>query len=262
MSTLRIILLSGVITLIASACSERIDLKIKNAPPSLVIEGYVDDGPGPYYVLISKSKLFTDNNSFEGVPAAIVVISDDTGNTDTLTEVAAGLYITNSIHGSVGHTYYISATAEGNTYQSQSTMPPPVDIDSVVLSSETEFNGETHNEAHIRVQDPAGVRNFYRITCIKNSIPSSGFNVQRDRLWDGKLRAFNVPNDHFDAGDTLKINLLSIDEKAFTYFNQFNQNQDNFGAPAAPANPDPVYVPAALGYFSAHSVKSKTVIIP
>src|ERR1043165_243104 len=262
MKTLKIMMLAAIAVILASACTEKIDLKIKNAPPSLVIEGFVDDGPGPYYVLVSKSKLFTDNNNFEGVGGATMVIGDDLGNTDTLTEVVAGLYLSNTIHGNVGHTYYLHATVEGTTYQSQSTMPPPVDIDSVLLSSETEFNGDIHNEANIEVQDPAGVRNFYRITCTKNSSPSSGFNVHRDRLWDGKLRTFSVPNDHFDSGDTLQINLKSIDEAAFIYFNQLNQNQDNFGAPAAPANPDPVFVPAALGYFSAHSVKSRTVIIP
>ncbi|HRG90205.1 MAG TPA: hypothetical protein PLW44_14360, partial [Chitinophagales bacterium] len=63
------------------------------------------------------------------------------------------------------------------------------------------------------------------------------------------------------TGATLTVELRSIDERSFIYFDQFNDNQNNFGAPAAPANPDPVFTPSCLGYFSAYSVKTKTIIV-
>lgn len=247
---------------INSSCTEKIDLKLKNSTPQLTIEGNISDEPGPYYVIVTKSRLYNEDNSFTGFPSALVVISDDAGNTDTLTEPIAGLYQTNSIQGTVGRTYHLQVTAEGKMYESYCKMQPPVDIDSIVLDEETNFQGETKKIADILVRDPAGVPNYYRVISYLNGDRSSGFDEHSDRLWDGKLRSFNVPHSDFHTGDTLKVDLLSLDEHVHTYFDQFNQNQNNFGAPAAPANPDAVFTPYALGYFSAHSIKSKTVIIP
>ena len=261
-NVLRIILIVSIAAIINSSCTEKIDLNLKNSTPQLTIEGDLSDKPGPYYVILTKSRLYDEDNSFTGLPSALVIISDDAGNTDTLTKPIAGLYITNSIQGTIGRTYKLSVTAEGTTYESYCKMQPPVDIDSILLSTETDFEGKVKAKADIEVRDPAGVLNFYRVISYLNGDMSSGFEVNRDRLWDGKLRSFDVPHSDFKSGDTLQVDLLSLDEPAYNYFRQFNQNDNNFGAPAAPANPDPAFTPAALGYFSAHSIKSKTIIIP
>ena len=259
---LRSILILSVASMINSSCTEKIKLKLNDSTPHVTIEGNINDKPGPYYVILTKSRLYTENNSFTGLPSALVIISDDANNTDTLTEVVAGLYKTNSIQGTVGRTYKLSVAVEGTTYESICKMPVPVDIDSVVLFTETDFKGNVKNKADILVRDPAGIQNQYRVISYVNDTISSGFHIHSDRLWDGKLRSFNVPQSDFHSGDSLQVDLLSIDEHIYTYFSEFNQNQNNFGAPAAPANPDAVFTPSALGYFSAHSIKSKKVAVP
>ncbi len=259
---LRILFIVSVAVVITSSCTEKIDLNLKNSTPQLTIEGELSDKPGPYYVILTKSRLYNQDNSFTGLPSALVVISDDAGNTDTLTEPIAGLYITTSIQGTIGRTYHLQVTVEGTTYESYCKMYAPVDIDTILLSTETEFDGKVKSKADIEVRDPTGIENQYRVISYLNGDVSSGFEVNRDRLWDGKLRSFDVPHSDFQSGDTLQVDLLSLDERVFDYFRQLNQNDNNFGAPAAPANPDPVFTPAALGYFSAHSIKSKTIIIP
>jgi len=259
---LRVLLILSAAVLINSSCTEKINLNLKDSSAQITIEGNLSDKPGPYYVILTKSRLFTETNSFTGLSSALVIISDDAGNIDTLTEAMAGLYLTSSIRGTVGRTYKLSVTSEGITYESLCAMPPPVDIDSIVVSTETDFRGNSKKQADLLVRDPAGIQNQYRVVSYLNGGMSSGFDIHRDRLWDGKLRSFNVPHSDFHSGDTLQVDLLSIDEHIYTYFSEFNENQNNFGAPAAPANPDPVFTPAALGYFSAHSIKSKTIIIP
>jgi hypothetical protein len=256
---LSVIVLGG---MIVSSCTEKIDLDLKNSEPQLVIEGNLSDQPGPYYVLLTKSRLYNADNAFTGIAGATVVLSDDAGNTDTLTSSMDGLYQTNSIQGVVGRTYHLQVTSEGKTYDSYCLMPPPVDIDSIVITEETDFSGKTKKVAHILVRDPAGVQNNYRVVSEVQGAYSSGFSVHSDRLWDGKQRSFNVPQSDYKSGDTLTVNLWSISEPVYQYFREFNQNENNFGAPAAPANPTTLFTPFALGYFSAHSIKSKTVIVP
>lgn len=255
----RITLVVVFATLITTSCSEKIDLKLKDSEPRIVIEGWLSDKPGPYFVGVTKSRLFSDNNQFEGIPAATVIISDDAGNIDTLTESPlAGIYQTNFIQGTVGRTYRLDVTAEGTTYTSICKMNPPVDIDSIVITPETNFQGEIELDAEMYVRDPSGVKNFYRVFNVR----SGEWNVYTDLLWDGKIRDFNIPDNELKSGDTLVTELWSLDEHIFNYFDQFDQNQNNFGASAAPANPDPVFTPAALGYFTAHSVKGNTLIVP
>jgi hypothetical protein len=252
-----------VVSIIAqTSCTEKIDLKLKNSSPQLVIEGSVNDNAGPYFVYISKSKLYYQDNTFIGVSSAVVIISDDAGNRDTLTETIAGIYQSHTLQGTVGRTYKLEVTTEGTTYISLCKMPAPVDIDSIEITTETDTRGNTKNRADILVRDPAGVQNQYRVISYLNDTISGGFHIHSDRLWDGKLRSFGVPQSGFKTGDSLRVDLQSIDAPIYTYFSEFNQNQNNFGAPAAPANPDPVYTPAALGYFNAYSVKTKTVVAP
>lgn len=246
-------------TFVATSCTEKIDLKLRDSEPRIVIEGWLSDKPGPYFVGVTKSRLYSDNNQFEGIPSATVVISDDAGSIDTLTETTIpGLYQTNFIQGTVGRTYRLDVTAEGTTYTSICKMNTPVDIDSIVITPQATFGGEIELDAELYVRDPTGVRNFYRVFNVR----SGEWNVYSDLLWDGKIRDFNIPDSGLESGDTLETELWSLDEHVFNYFDQFNQNQNNFGSSAAPANPDPVFTPAALGYFTAHSVKSKTVIVP
>ena len=254
----RIIFLVSVVAMMNSSCTEKIDLKLKSSTPQITVEGRISDQSGPYSVVITKSRLYTQDNSFTGLSSAFVVISDDEGNTDTLKEIRAGLYQTNSIQGVVGRTYKLSLTVEGTTYTSSCKMPPPVDIDSIVFSTEKDFKGNIKHKAEMLVRDPAGVANAYRIF----SVMDGYYSVEHDRLWDGKKRNFEINHSDFGSGDTLQMELWSVDERIYNFFSEFNQNQNNFGTPAAPANPDPLFTPAALGFFSAHSIKSKTVIVP
>ncbi len=250
------------VVFLTTACTEKIDLNLKSSTPQMVIEGNINDQPGPYYVLVSKSKLYNEDNNFTGIAQATVLISDDAGNRDTLTEVVPGLYRTHTIQGTIGRTYHLQVEAEGTTYESYCLMPPPVDIDSIIISEETNFKGETKLKGDIQIHDPAGVANYYQVVSILDSVPSTGFHVHSDNLWDGKIRNFNIPQDEFETGDTLEVKLYSIASHLYTYFFEFNQNKNNFGQPAAPANPESVFTPDALGYFSAYSVKSKSLIIP
>lgn len=245
-----------------TACTEKIDLDLKNSTPELVIEGYINDQPGPYYVALTKSKLYNEDFNFKGVTGAVVVMSDDAGNTDTLMESGIqGLYNTNTIQGVVGRTYHLEVTADGKTYNSYCRMYAPVAIDSIIIEEETGFDGEKRLDCEIQVTDPVGVGNSYRVVSTQEGFISTGFSVHTDRLWDGKIRNFNIPRS-FESGDTINVELWSIAPHVYTYFDEFNQNQNNFGAPAAPANPTPVFTPGTLGYFSAHSVKKMSRIVP
>jgi len=254
----RVLLWAAVSCVVATACTEKIDLPLKDSEAQVVIEGIVDNGAGPHYVLITKSKLYYENNDIERVTDAQVVIADDAGNVDTLTSLANGIYLTNSLQGVVGRTYYLSAKVGEVLYTAQCKMPAPVAIDSVVYAPDALDNDNLRPRVYFT--DPAASDNFYRIISFVNDTATGGIQIHTDRLWNGKIRNYRVGGDP-ETGDTVKVNLVSITSNLYDYFRVLDTN-DGFAQSAAPANPPIQYTPKALGYFSAQSYTTQSLIIP
>src|SRR6187551_2496352 len=92
-------------TVMIASCEKEISIDLNSSSPQIVIEGNISDEPGPYTVKISKTVNFSEANVFPPVTGALVVISDNTGVIDTLTETLPGSYLTNTITGTQGNTY-------------------------------------------------------------------------------------------------------------------------------------------------------------
>ena len=99
-------LLAG--TLALFSCQKIIQVDLNSSAPKVVIEGSINDQPGPHIVKVSKTVNFDQTNVFPGVTGATVTISDDAGNTETLAEAAPGIYQASVITGVAGRTYTLS----------------------------------------------------------------------------------------------------------------------------------------------------------
>jgi hypothetical protein len=262
---IRVYALAVIAVVAATACTEKTDVKLNDADPKVVIEMNITDNPGPYYMLITKSKVYYENNNPVPITDAVAVITDNMGHTDTLTQVLDGLYFTNTLQGTPGVTYYMQVYAEGTLYTATCTMPQPVNIDSLTVITEQGggFGGgsETNQRIICRIKDPAGIANSYRILQYKDAVLQNTIDVHNDALWDGKIREFRVDND-VNSGDSVKIELCSIDKSIYNYLNELSANGNPFSQPAAPANPTTNISGQALGYFNAQSVKAMEIIVP
>jgi Domain of unknown function (DUF4249) len=111
-----------------TACEKTITIDLNSTDPKVIIEGEVTDEAGSFKVKISKTVNFSDANNFPAVKGAIVTISDNTGSTQTLTKLTAGLYTLKYLKGISGKTYTLKVVAEGKTYTASSTMPKVVNL--------------------------------------------------------------------------------------------------------------------------------------
>ena len=102
-----------VAALLLFSCKKIVTLKLNNVPSAIVIQGEVTDQPGPYFVTISQPVDFYADNNFPPVMVAAVVITSNTGQVDSLTEVSPGTYGTNILEGIPGVTYNLSVTVGG-----------------------------------------------------------------------------------------------------------------------------------------------------
>ena len=107
----------------ASACLDRIDIETGYiAMDAIVINGSITNEAGPYQVAISMVFDIESKESFKHpVSAKRVVISDNTGTSEVLTEASAGIYVTKAdgIRGTVGRTYMLQVElGDGRVYES------------------------------------------------------------------------------------------------------------------------------------------------
>src|ERR1039458_9531614 len=94
-----------------TGCQKVVSIDLNNANPRLVIEGIVTDQPGPYSVKLSVSgDYFAPSLYFPPVSNALIVMTDNFGQTDTLKENTSGTYLSSTLLGVPGSTYtlYVS----------------------------------------------------------------------------------------------------------------------------------------------------------
>lgn len=240
-----------------TSCTKVIELKLHTSPTQIVIQGNIYDQAGFYVVKISNSVRFSDPNVYPAVTSANVTISDNVGHAEILTESPSGTYTTSSIQGVPGRTYTLTVIANSKTYTAISTMPFPVNIDSL-YTKESPFGNKKLLTA--KFLDPAGIDNYYRLIEFINDEEQTGFHVTSDRLYQGKEMNFSFMSRGSDSrtllkGDNVTIWLESIDKGIYEYFRTAGRDG---GQSSSPANPTSNINNGALGYFNACSLTKKS----
>ena len=119
------------------SCIEPLDFNIiGDKSKSLVVDGLITNEPGPYVVYLTRTTNYSSTFEFsEKVGGAIVIISDNLGNSETLIQTFPGMYKTypGSIRGIPGRYYKIEIeTPDGKHYESKPELLSCVsEIDSI-----------------------------------------------------------------------------------------------------------------------------------
>jgi|SRR6185437_6257895 len=250
--------------IVTLSCTKVIDLKLGNDSGKLVIEGNITDTTGPQYVKLSRNVPFTSANVYPQVSGAHVMISDDKGNTFPCTEGPAGIYSTSPMAGVSGTTYKMTVNVGGTTYTASSIMPVGVALDTLT-SKPNDFNhSKNRREITVHLQDPAHVVNQYRFVMWVNGVQVNDTFAYNDDFFDGRDISIDLVETDVDIfpGDTVKVEMQCVDKPVYTYwFALMQQSGNSPGGGVAPSNPPSNIFPACLGYFSAHTTQTKTIIV-
>ncbi|HTA61343.1 MAG TPA: DUF4249 domain-containing protein [Bacteroidia bacterium] len=262
-----------------TSCTKVVNIDLNSASPNIVVDAEVTDQPGSYTVNLTQTVNFSDNNVFPAVTGAIVIINDNAGNSETLTEIGSGNYVTSHLQGVNGRAYHISITSNNKNYMATSIMPAPVALDSVIADTSSRRTGgggfggggNTTTVTGISVRavfaDPAGVVNYYRLIEYVNRVPNyNNITIISDQGIDGTLIARNVArrDTSIHKGDTISVSLESIDANVYEYYRTLRlttRGQTGIQT-ATPGNPTTNLSNNALGVFSAYALRSKYVIAP
>jgi hypothetical protein len=267
---MRNILTAGFIILSAAllqSCSKVIDIKLKDSDKKYVVEAVLTDVPGTCRVLLSQTKNFSEDNSFNSVSGATLNITDNaTGATVSLAESAPGIYTDPAFAGISSHSYSLKIVTPGGTFTSTCVMPAKVNFDTLYMTDDELF-GMKNKFANLEFTDPVSFGNCYQARQYINGRLLKDIFVTNDDYTNGKVnyaKLFVFPDgdeEKAKAGDTIKVDMLCIDPAVYKYWFSLQQSATGNSQSAAPANPVTNVKGGAIGYFSAHTLQTRTVVV-
>lgn len=254
------------LSVFVASCTEIISIDFNEADPQLVVEAYIPQSHNAEVIITKTVNCNADYNSNE-VTGARVMLENGAGDREALYEYIPGHYRSVNIKGIPGEKYKLTIETEDKyeVIESIDVMPAPVPISKVRVkhSDLPEVDGVALPQWEVVVEytDPEKVENYYRFIEYLNG-KIAGSYVETDKLNDGKKNKYFLTcmDRQMEPGDTLTIEMQSISKAVYDYFYGFSMlNTVSQGYTSV--NPISNISGVKLGYFSAHTVNQKTVII-
>lgn len=219
----------------------------------LVVDGWIENGRAPIVLLTYNTSYFghLDSASFRQLVAtrAKVVVSDGVkAEILTLTKdtnyFPPYVYKGYSLKGEVGKTYTLIVEDELDTVMAQTTILPPVRPDTLWFESTTDTSGVIR----CVLNDNPAEKNYYRIftrvmgkefrfyPALFANLNDQYFNGQQFSFPINKGRKNNlypIENIYFQKNDTIIVRFTTIDEQAFVFWSNYDEELLNAGNPFA-----------------------------
>lgn len=266
-------LLPCLLGLVFVQCTEKVDIKLDNTAPRLVVDGAITTDTTTHTIILSTSTDYFYNQPAPAVTGALVSINDGT-STILLTEKPAGSgnYLTSStFYGIPGKTYSLhielkEAINGQKIYDASETMPKQLKIDSIQM----EFNKDVFKkgawETKLYAQDPPD-ENFYSFRGYRNDIlitdTLNRVTITDDKLFNGRYTngisvLYWSQNSNWqivNTNDRIKLQLGIITKNYYKFIQDFQLEVDEknplFSGPSANVRTN--ITNGGLGYFAAYA---------
>ncbi len=254
------------ILLIINSCITKFIPETNENQELLVVEGLITNQPGLNTIKISKSLPLGSKNMATPVTGCTVSISDDVQNTYTLSETAAGTYVTPRFFiGYIGHKYILhiktnNSFKNGYSFESfpMEMNPVPV-IDSVYYEKKTikPTDGVSASadgcQVYLNSHDPTGVCKYFRwdynetwefhlpfaralnpvcwISDVSGSINIKNTKIlAEDVITRYPLTFISNESDRLKIKYSMMVNQYSINEDEFNYWEKLKNITQDVGS--------------------------------
>jgi hypothetical protein len=252
----RIALLTGIIS--TMACEKELNLDLPVTSSKLVVEGWIENGRNIEIILSHSAPYFSAIDSenisqFVETRAKVTVFSDNDSEILTLkpndSYFPPYVYKSVAMQGEAGKTYSLEIISNGDTIKANTTIPQPVELDSVWFK--TDAGETTKGRLWIRLTDDPVKENYYRLMYKRkgkdNMYISANISTFSDVLINGRttemgfLRGISditsMDNDnYFEVGDTISVKFCTIDEEQFNFWNVYQSKMLASANPLATSN--------------------------
>lgn len=250
-----------------SSCEKVIDIPLNEAEQRVVVEGLLMDQPGNNYIILSKTGSVYQESDFEKLSGATVTITDEAGTIYTLTEMPGmpGVYNHPTLEVLVDNDYDLSVTYNSEIFTSSVQTFYKPQLDSLnYLEQSGSFGPQTDTTylVFFSFSDNANQDNYYRINVYVNGVKDPNYYITNDDLFNGETYTQPAFATAVEKGDTVVIELLSVDESNYDYFFSLSSNGSDDPFSPTPSNPVSNIEGGAIGYFGAYTSDTMSVIIP
>lgn len=262
-----LIILLAVLNIGFTACEEVIILELENAEPRLVIEAVVDVSEQKATFLITESNGFYESSTLKTIDNATVTLILGNGSTLNVPTQGNGVYTLENLSVSEGEVLSVAIVVEGVEYRATTTAPHSVQLDSLSAEEVTGFGpgNPTGNETSYRVStfwtDVANKESFYKIKAIKNDTLQTEFTTLIEDVGNDGTSFFRPFRQTFSEGDTVTMQLFSLDKLSFRYFQELSAAVGQGFNSTTPFNPKSVFTNNALGYFTVVQKSEKNIVL-
>ncbi|MBR9859912.1 DUF4249 domain-containing protein [bacterium] len=269
-----------------TACEQLVQIDLPQGAQTIAVDAEISTDLRPWKVFITNTQAYYNQDTVAGVEDAIVVISDDDGNVDTLEHVENGEYRTiNSRQCVPGRTYTLDIQHNNTLFSASELCRFQYDIDTFLSFFIPETNGFIQKGYYVfevaNEYEPDG--DYYLWKIYRNDTMLDGFGLILDEDQNREVSFFNLnidPNDieksiredsisprpfpfNFKLGDTVEIEQFCINKKYYEFLIELQNQQNRSGTPfdPPPANPKSNISNGAFGYFSVVNIKRASTII-
>lgn len=250
-----------------TSCLEEMDLKYTiDTDPQLVIEGFVTNKQPSCKVYVSESVNMSDSIDSRKINDAIVIISDNIGNSEILTLTDNGIFQSKNIEGKIGRTYKIKVIHNNNTYEAEEIMRNIPKLDSIYIQ-EIKDNEIYNDGKYLFVKISSSEKDdiFFRTIISEND---SVYSEYRDlAIFDSSFSGANteiaIPYP-FETKDTITLATYSITERVYNFlltYQEFTMGENSLSI-AQSQNPPSNISGGCLGYFQVSAIRHDTIVIP
>lgn len=255
------------VILTVSSCEKVIDIPLEDAERRVVIEAVLRDIPGENYVKLSKTGSVYDDSNFEKISDATVKVTDQSGTEFFFSPVIGqpGTYNHPTFVVQNDNSYSLEVATGTDVFTSFSRSYYTPKLDSLTYIEQIGsfgFGTDTTYLVFFSFVDKAGEENYYRVIPNVNGVPDGTYYVTNDELFDGQNYTQPIFATTVEKGDTVLMELLSMDKGAYSYFFSFgNASSDGQFGPT-PGNPVSNIEGGAIGYFAVYTTDTLSLIIP
>ena len=267
--------------LLMTACQKEITIDYHDVPPIVTIEGRITNEQA--YVFITRTRSMKDSVKGSGISDAVVTISSD-GFTERLVyDDRSGRFLSPfALKGVPGQTYRLTVQLDGQQYEAVSTMPQPATITSAEFLWQPMLDTGVLMYEMWAVDPEPDVPNYFYYRMDRHAINpevrlKQGKDPYRWNAFDDRgsldgliyrdifcvnekmMNGEDVEDDFLKAvlfdGDTITLELMTIDRPTFEYYQSLATGQ-RMGA-----NPISNISGGCLGYFTAGCVTHADTIV-
>src|ERR1035437_6630865 len=222
-------------------CTEKINIKLDNNQPHLVVEGMVTNEATVKTIRLSTTTDYFYTQVAPAVTQAKVTLYDDK-STVTLIENPAnsGIYITPAIYTGIPGTKYtlnielLSAISGQKIYSASEIMPKAYSPDSIKMLYHPDWGKSGSWETQLYLQDPPGA-NYYSFRGYRNdklvTDTLSNIRISADKFYDDRyVRGMPTlfwsqeqQSEKINVGDKIKLQVGSITKEYYTFLDELKQ---------------------------------------